>query len=103
MDLQLHLWHDYIVITFGRRVMETKLVAIGNSQGVRLPKAVVEECGIVLEQPLTIEIRARSIVLSPARPARAGWAEAARDSGGERASLWGDLPPGNAADDDWIW
>jgi len=83
--------------------METKLVAIGNSQGVRLPKAVVEECGIVLDQPLTIEIRERCIVLSPARAARAGWAEAARDSAGARESLWCKLPPGNMADDDWTW
>jgi antitoxin MazE len=83
--------------------METKLVAIGNSQGVRLPKAVVEECGIVLDQPLTIEIRERSIVLSPARSARAGWADAARDSAGERENLWGDMSPGNVADDDWTW
>ena len=83
--------------------METKLVAIGNSQGVRLPKAVVDACGIVLEQPLTIEIRERSIVLSPARAPREGWAEAVRDSTGEREALWGDMSPANAADDDWTW
>jgi len=83
--------------------METKLVAIGNSQGVRLPKSVVEECGIALDQPLTIEIRERSIVLSPARAARAGWAEAARNAADEREALWGELPPGNATDDDWTW
>ena len=83
--------------------METKLVVIGNSQGVRLPKAVVDACGIALEQPLTIEIREHSIVLSPVRTARAGWAEAARDSPGERERLWGDMPPDNAADDDWTW
>jgi antitoxin MazE len=83
--------------------MDTKLVVIGNSQGVRLPKAVVEACGIALEQPLTIEIRGHSIVLSPLRTARAGWAEAARDSHGEREALWGDMRPGNAADDDWTW
>ena len=83
--------------------METKLVVNGNTQGVRLPKAVVDACGIALEQPLTIEIREQSIVLSPVRTARAGWAEAARDSQGEREALWGDMPPGNAIDDDWTW
>ncbi len=83
--------------------METKLVTIGNSQGVRLPKAVVEACGIALDQPLTIEVRERSIVLSLARPARAGWADAARESAGEREDLWGSLAPGNVADGDWTW
>jgi len=83
--------------------METKLVVIGNSQGVRLPKSVVEACGIVLDQPLTIEVRERSIVLSPAREPRAGWAEAARDTAGSEENLWGSLPPANAADDNWTW
>jgi antitoxin MazE len=83
--------------------METKLVTIGNSQGVRLPKNVVEECGIALDQPLTIEIREGSIVLSPARSARAGWADALRDSNGQQERLWGELPPANLADDDWTW
>jgi antitoxin MazE len=101
-DLQ-NPWHDYIVITFGFTDMETKLVVIGNSQGVRLPKSVVEECGIVLDQPLTIEVRARSIVLSPARATRAGWAEAASNATGATENLWGELPPAIAADDDWTW
>lgn len=83
--------------------METKLVIIGNSQGVRLPKAVVEACGIALDQALTIEIRERSIVLSPTRLARDGWADAARDHAGVHDSLWGSLAPGNLADDDWTW
>jgi len=83
--------------------MKTKLVTIGNSQGVRLPKAVVEACGIALDQPLTIEIRERTILLSPARAARDGWEDAARDATCQPDSLWGELPPGNAADDDWTW
>ena len=83
--------------------METKLVTIGNSQGVRLPRAVVDACGIALDQPLTIEVRERSIVLSPARSARAGWADAARDAASEREDLWGDLTPGDADDDGWTW
>ena len=83
--------------------MNTKLVAIGNSQGVRLPKAVVEACGLALNEPVAVEVREGTIVLRPARATRAGWAEAARGSTGTREDLWGGLPARNVADDDWTW
>jgi antitoxin MazE len=55
--------------------MKTRLVRIGNSRGVRLPKPLIEEAGISDE----VELRARqgSIVILSASCARAGWAEAA--------------------------
>lgn len=83
--------------------METKLVIIGNSQGVRLPKAVLEQAGLVLEQPLTIEVRSGSIVLTPIEGVRHGWAEAAREAGAQRDELWGDLPPAALVDEEWTW
>ena len=83
--------------------METKLVVIGNSQGVRLPKAVVEEAGVTLEQPLRIEVQAGRIVLTPVTGVRQGWAEAASAAAGQRERLWGELPPGTRADEDWAW
>ena len=56
--------------------MKGKLVQIGNSRGVRLPKPLLEEAGLTDE----VEIRARKgiIVIERAGRARAGWAEAAR-------------------------
>ena len=83
--------------------MNTKLVAIGNSQGVRLPKAVVDACGLELNAPVALEVRGRAIVLTPAIAKRAGWADAARDAAAARDNLWGALPARNAADDDWTW
>jgi antitoxin MazE len=53
-----------------------KLVRIGNSRGVRLPKAVIEQAGLVDE--VEIAVRRGEIVLRPGgdtRP-RAGWDEA---------------------------
>jgi len=56
--------------------MKTRLVRIGNSRGVRLPKPLIEEAGLSEE----VEIRARqgSIVILPVAGVRSGWAEAAR-------------------------
>ena len=83
--------------------METKLVVIGNSQGVRLPKAVVEAAGVALDQPLRIEVQSGRIVLTPLGAPRAGWAEAARAAAGARERLWGALPPTGRGDEDWTW
>jgi antitoxin MazE len=83
--------------------VETKLVTIGNSQGVRLPKAVVEEAGVALEQPLRIHVQSGRIVLTPVGGIRAGWAEAASAAALQGERLWGDAPPVTHADEDWMW
>ena len=83
--------------------METKLVAIGNSQGVRLPKAVVEAAGVILDQPLRVEVQYGRIVLTPVHALRSGWAEAAREAAVHRERLWGELPPAGHRDEDWTW
>ena len=81
--------------------MYFKLEAIGRSQVVRLPKAAVDACELVLGAPIAIEVRGRTIVLSPALSTRSGWAEATR--AGERDDLRRPLPVRNLADDDWTW
>jgi antitoxin MazE len=54
--------------------MKIALVQIGNSKGVRLPKAVLEQVGLTEAAELTVENG--RIVLTPAKPVRTGWAEA---------------------------
>ncbi|MBI2371376.1 MAG: AbrB/MazE/SpoVT family DNA-binding domain-containing protein [Deltaproteobacteria bacterium] len=55
--------------------MKTRLVRIGNSRGVRLPKPLIEEAGLTEE----VELRVRDGAIVIARAAaRAGWAEAAK-------------------------
>lgn len=56
--------------------MLSKIVRIGNSQGVRLPKLMIEEAGLSEEVELRVE--GGQIVITAPRIARAGWAEAAQ-------------------------
>jgi antitoxin MazE len=51
--------------------MKAALVKIGNSRGIRLPKSVIEQCG--LENELEMEVRNRELVLRSARRPREGW------------------------------
>lgn len=56
--------------------MKTRIVRIGNSQGIRIPKPLLDQSGISDEVELKVEDD-RIIIRSSARP-RAGWAEAFR-------------------------
>ena len=53
--------------------MKTNIVSIGNSQGVRIPKILLEQSKLSGE--VELEVRGESIVISPARKPREGWAE----------------------------
>jgi antitoxin MazE len=53
--------------------IRTKLIKIGNSQGIRLPKALLEQSGIVGE--VGIEVQPDGIMIRPIAPhvVRSGW------------------------------
>lgn len=57
--------------------MKARLVQIGNSRGIRLPKLLIEEVG--LEDEVELRVREGAIVIYPANGPRAGWEEAARE------------------------
>ncbi len=56
--------------------MKARLVRIGNSRGVRLPKPLIEEAGLTDE--VEVRVREGSLIIVPATRPRSGWAEAAK-------------------------
>ena len=54
--------------------MKAKLVKVGNSQGIRIPKPICEQCG--LEDEIEMDVRDGEIVIRPAHRPRHGWDEA---------------------------
>jgi antitoxin MazE len=84
--------------------IRTKLVKIGNSQGIRLPKALLEQSGIVGE--VGIEVQPDGIVIRPIAPhvVRSGWdrAFAAMAAAGDDRLL--DAPMAtNWEQTEWEW
>jgi antitoxin MazE len=55
--------------------MKTRLVRIGNSRGVRLPKAIIAQAGLTEEVELSV--RNGAVVIARSTSARSGWADAA--------------------------
>ncbi len=69
--------------------MNTNLIRIGNSQGIRLPKAVIEQAGLTGD--LDLEVTAGAVIIRSAKQPRQGWAEAAADchaAGEDRLDDW---------------
>ena len=56
--------------------MRTRIVKIGNSQGIRIPKALLEESG--LRGEVDLSVHDGTLVIAPAERPRQGWAEAFR-------------------------
>jgi antitoxin MazE len=56
--------------------MKTKIIRIGNSRGVRIPKPLLEQAG--LEDQVILRVVEDGIVIESAYKPRAGWAEDAR-------------------------
>lgn len=82
--------------------MKARIVRIGNSRGVRLPKPLIEQAGLGEEVELRVEEGA--IVIQAAGRPRAGWAEAARQLAAAGESKLLDEPTPTKFDDtDWQW
>jgi antitoxin MazE len=56
--------------------MKTRLVRIGNSRGIRLPKAVIAQARLTEE--VELGVRDGAVIIARATSARLGWADAAR-------------------------
>ncbi|MCT9812667.1 AbrB/MazE/SpoVT family DNA-binding domain-containing protein [Acidovorax sp. Be4] len=84
--------------------MQIAIRNIGNSKGVVLPKALLAQAGLDEEAVANVTVENGAIILSkPAKPARAGWAEAAKAvaAAGDDALLMGEFS--NAADPELAW
>ena len=54
--------------------MKTQIIQIGNSQGVRIPKVLLEDSGITGD--VDLELHPDGILIRNAQKPRAGWAQA---------------------------
>lgn len=59
--------------------MKAKLIRVGNSQGIRIPKPIIEECRLGKTVEITVENN--RLIVTPVRGIREGWEEAFREMG----------------------
>ena len=82
--------------------MKARLVQIGNSRGIRLPKTVLAEAQ--LEDEVELKAEPGFILIRSARRPRAGWAEAARQMRARKEDRLLEPPTSTGFDrEEWKW
>jgi antitoxin MazE len=82
--------------------MKTRIVRIGNSQGIRIPKPLLRQSG--LEGEVEMEVEEGRIVIRAAEGVRKGWDDAFRAMAEEGDDAFLDDPTSTAWDDsEWEW
>jgi len=105
-------WHKHMDSTAGRNItslenpdpcnynviMLTRIVRIGNSRGVRIPKVMLEESGITGDVELIAD--GEQIVIRAAEGSRSGWEEAFQAMAGNNDDR---IPDEEALDGQTSW
>jgi antitoxin MazE len=84
--------------------MKTNIIRIGNSQGIRIPKVMLEQSRLGTE--VELEVTEETIIIRPAFRPRQEWGEQFRlmaEAGDDRL-LDGDAGGASTWDEDeWVW
>jgi antitoxin MazE len=84
--------------------MKTRIVRIGNSKGIRIPKLFLEDAGLGEEVDITVQ--GKSLVIRSVKNPREGWAVAFKKMAerGDDALLDGDISDLTTWDkEEWEW
>ena len=82
--------------------MKAKVIKIGNSRGIRIPKAIIEQVG--LGQEVVLEASRGTIIIHPASKPRATWGAAFQEMAkhGDDRLLDCEIS-GSSWDKEWEW
>jgi antitoxin MazE len=85
-----------------KKQLHLQIRQIGNSRGVLIPKAILEQMGFTDEADLLVE-GDKLVLTKPKKNPREGWSEDAHaiTQAGEDSLVLGDFM--NASDEDWVW
>ncbi len=81
--------------------MRTRIVRIGNSKAIRLPKALLQQTG--LGDEVLLMVKGNSLLIQPADQPRAGWADAFRQAAPGETDPPIFTPPTEFEDTEWEW
>jgi antitoxin MazE len=84
--------------------MREKIIPIGNSRGIRIPRAVIEQCRF--EAFVELDVQDGMLIVRRAEEARAGWQETFREMaerGDDTLLDAKSLPSTNWDNSEWKW
>lgn len=83
--------------------MKAEIIRIGNSHGVRIPKPILEQCG--LHGQVEMDVKDGKLIIAPVQALRSGWAEAFQcmAEAGDDQPLMGDDVASQWDEKEWQW
>jgi len=83
--------------------MRARVIKIGNSQGLRIPKPILEQTGIM--DDVEIEVQKNQIIIRPVKNARESWDAAFKKMGqtGDDALLINESISHSWDEEEWQW
>ena len=81
--------------------MRARIIRIGNSRGLRIPKPILDQAGLEEEVELTVD--GGRLVIQPSRLPRTGWAAAAVEAAATSAEPAPALLPTRFDTEEWSW
>ncbi len=84
-------------------IIRTRLVKIGNSQGIRIPKVVLDQLNLI--DTIELEVQDNQLIVRATQTARAGWADQFQQMAalGDDALLDPELNVTQWEDSEWEW
>ncbi|MFZ3048474.1 MAG: AbrB/MazE/SpoVT family DNA-binding domain-containing protein, partial [Desulfatirhabdiaceae bacterium] len=96
---------NYNVCTFyGGDTMRARVIKIGNSQGLRIPKSLLLQTGIMND--VEIEVEKNQIIIRPIKNARDGWDDAFKlmgEKGDDEILIAEKSIPHSWDEEEWQW
>ena len=82
--------------------MQTTIIKIGNSKGIRIPKPLLEQCGI--EKEVELKVKKNEIIIKPVKAPRKGWEDAFKKMiKNNDDKLLIDFPQNEWDEKEWEW
>jgi len=84
--------------------LRTRIVKLGNSRGIRIPKLLLEQAG--MDRDVEVEVRSGELIVRALHHPRAGWDEMCKEivSSGDGELLDGDeIPQTEWEINEWEW
>ncbi len=81
--------------------MKTAIIRIGNSRGVRIPKAILEQCNFGDE--VELEVQGQQLTLKPVTQVRSGWSSAFKEMAEHQDDQLIAFPENQWDEREWEW
>lgn len=88
----------------GGQIMRASIIKIGNSQGIRIPKPLLDQSGITAD--VELEAKRHQIIIRAVRNPRSGWDKAFKrmaQNGDDTLADGADIISHSWDEDEWTW